>query len=153
MSERRACLLVNQPGGTQRYQPTQREDEDALTQAIIELAGQYGRTAIAASRCFLQRAELASRQGPGRTHLAPRRAEGSPRSRSHEDGCGSMTDHVCGCVRSGRITSGPTISVSTFTQDGRTVRMLNLIDEFTQEMPGDPSQRRLNSQNVIEWGY
>jgi putative transposase len=43
MSERRACQLVNQPRGTQRYQPTQREDEDRLTQAIIELASQYGR--------------------------------------------------------------------------------------------------------------
>ena len=36
MSERRACRLVNQPRGTQRYQLTQREDEDALTQAIVE---------------------------------------------------------------------------------------------------------------------
>lgn len=43
MSERRACLLVGQPRGTQRYQPTQRHDEDQLTQAIITLAGQYGR--------------------------------------------------------------------------------------------------------------
>ena len=38
MSERRACRLVNQPRGTQRYQLTQREDEDALTEAIVELA-------------------------------------------------------------------------------------------------------------------
>jgi hypothetical protein len=29
---------VNQPRGTQRYQPTQRDDEDALTRAVIELA-------------------------------------------------------------------------------------------------------------------
>ena len=43
MSERRACHLVNQPRGTQRYQPTQRDDEDALTRAVIELASQYGR--------------------------------------------------------------------------------------------------------------
>ena len=43
MSERRACRLANQPRGTQRYQLTQREDEDALTQAIVELASQYGR--------------------------------------------------------------------------------------------------------------
>ena len=43
LSERRACLLVNQPRGTQRYQPTQREDEDALTRAVIVLASQYGR--------------------------------------------------------------------------------------------------------------
>jgi hypothetical protein len=34
---------VNQPRGTQRYQPTKREDEDRLTQAIVELASQYGR--------------------------------------------------------------------------------------------------------------
>jgi transposase InsO family protein len=29
--------------GTQRYLATQRNDEDALTQAIIQLASQYGR--------------------------------------------------------------------------------------------------------------
>ena len=39
----RACRLVNQPRGTQRYLLTQREDEDALTRAIVELASQYGR--------------------------------------------------------------------------------------------------------------
>jgi len=43
MSERHACQLVKQPRGTQRYQPTQRDDEDALTRAIIALASQYGR--------------------------------------------------------------------------------------------------------------
>jgi hypothetical protein len=43
LSERRACRLVNQPRGTQRYQLIQREDEDALTEAIVELASQYGR--------------------------------------------------------------------------------------------------------------
>ena len=43
MSERHACQLVNQPRSTQRYRPTQRDDEDALTRAIITLASQYGR--------------------------------------------------------------------------------------------------------------
>ena len=43
LSERGACRLVNQPRGTQRYRPTQREDEDALTQAIVAAASQYGR--------------------------------------------------------------------------------------------------------------
>ena len=42
-SERHACHLVDQPRGTQRYQPTQRNDEDALTRAIITLADRYGR--------------------------------------------------------------------------------------------------------------
>jgi putative transposase len=35
--------MVNQPRGTQRYQATQREDEDALTRLVVELASQYGR--------------------------------------------------------------------------------------------------------------
>jgi len=42
-SERHACQLVHQPRGTQRYQLTQRNDEDALSRAIIALASQYGR--------------------------------------------------------------------------------------------------------------
>jgi putative transposase len=42
-SERHACQLVHQPRGMQRYQPTQRNDEDALTRAIITLAERYGR--------------------------------------------------------------------------------------------------------------
>ena len=43
MSERRACRLVNQWRTTQRYQPTQLEDEDRLTQSILALASKYGR--------------------------------------------------------------------------------------------------------------
>jgi hypothetical protein len=42
LSERGGCRLLNQSRGTQRYRPTQREDEDALTRAIIDLASQYG---------------------------------------------------------------------------------------------------------------
>jgi len=56
MSERRACRLVNQPRGTQRYQPTQREDEDRLTQAIIVLASQYGRYGYRRITALLRRA-------------------------------------------------------------------------------------------------
>ena len=43
MSERRAFRLVNQPRVTEPYRLTQREDQDALTRAIVELASQYGR--------------------------------------------------------------------------------------------------------------
>jgi uncharacterized protein (TIGR03437 family) len=43
ISERRACRLVDQPRGTQRYQPLRRIDEDPLTQAILTLASEYGR--------------------------------------------------------------------------------------------------------------
>lgn len=45
VAERRACRPAHQPRGKQRYRPTQRTDEDKLTQAIVALAGQYGRSA------------------------------------------------------------------------------------------------------------
>jgi hypothetical protein len=41
-SERHACHPVHQPCGKQRYQPTQRNEEGALTRAIITLADRYG---------------------------------------------------------------------------------------------------------------
>jgi hypothetical protein len=56
MSERRACFLMGQPRGTQRYRPTRREDEDRLTQAIIQLASQYGRYGYRRITALLQRA-------------------------------------------------------------------------------------------------
>jgi putative transposase len=43
LSERRACRIVAQPRGTQRYVPTVRADEDGLTRAIITLGAEYGR--------------------------------------------------------------------------------------------------------------
>jgi hypothetical protein len=56
MSERKACQLAKQPRGTQRYQPTQREDEDELTRAIIAVASQYGRYGYRLVTALLQRA-------------------------------------------------------------------------------------------------
>ncbi|SHE30149.1 HTH-like domain-containing protein [Acidocella aminolytica 101 = DSM 11237] len=43
LSERHACRLLDHPRGTQRYVSQLRPDEDELTQAIIALAGNYGR--------------------------------------------------------------------------------------------------------------
>jgi putative transposase len=56
MTERRACRLANQPRGTQRYRPAPREDEDALTQAIVALASQYGRYGYRRITALLRRA-------------------------------------------------------------------------------------------------
>jgi len=39
VSERRACRVLGQARSTQRRRPKVRDDEDALTRRIIELAG------------------------------------------------------------------------------------------------------------------
>ena len=43
VSERRACRALGQHRSTQRKPPRGREDEEALTADLIELARQYGR--------------------------------------------------------------------------------------------------------------
>src|SRR5215472_4656026 len=56
LSERHACRLLGQWRGSQRYTPTQRGDEDALTRAIVTLAGQYGRYGYRRITALLQHA-------------------------------------------------------------------------------------------------
>jgi transposase InsO family protein len=128
MSERSACQLVNQPRGTQRYRPTQRDDEDALTRAIITLASQYGRYGYRGITAELHKAGWrVVRTG------SPRRAEGSSEAEAART---VVAERWISCVRlrPGRRNHVWSYDfVSTFTHDGRTVRMLNLIDEFTRE--------------------
>ena len=78
--------MVKQPRGTQRYRPTQREDEDRLTQAIVALASQYGRYGYRRITALLVRAGW------------------------KVGGCGSTMDRVCGSDRRMRATCGATTS-------------------------------------------
>jgi hypothetical protein len=43
VSERRACRALGQPRSTQRHARKVRDDEAALTAAIVRLAERYGR--------------------------------------------------------------------------------------------------------------
>ena len=133
MSERRACQLVNQPRGTQRYQPTQREDEDRLTQAIIELASQYGRYGYRRITALLQRADW--HVGKDRVERIWRREGLKVPQKQKPRGRLWLNDGSCVRLRPERKNHVWSYDfVSTFTHDGRTLRMLNLIDEFTREL-------------------
>jgi len=148
-SERHACQLVHQPRGTQRYRPTQRNDEDALTRAVIALASQYGRYGYRRITIKLQDAGWSV--GKDRVERIWRR-EGlkvpqkqKPRGRLWLNG-GS-------CVRLRPDHPNHVWSydfVSAYTHDGRTVRMLNLIDEYTCECLAIYVRRRIKSTNLID---
>ena len=56
VSERHACRLLGQWRRTQRYAAIQRIDEDALTEAIVALASEYGRYGYRRITALLQRA-------------------------------------------------------------------------------------------------
>ncbi len=74
VSERRACRVVRQWRGTQRYLPLRPTDEDELTQAILALAAKYGRYGHRRIAVLLRDG---GGQGSSAADLAPRRAEGT----------------------------------------------------------------------------
>ena len=55
VSERRVCRALNQPRSTQRYRPRTRDDEERLTDRMIELATKYGRYGYRRITALLQR--------------------------------------------------------------------------------------------------
>ena len=149
MNERHACRLLGQARRTQRYAPILRSDEDALTRAIITLASQYGRYGYRRITALLEQAGW--RVGKDRVERIWRR-EGlkvpqkqRPRRRLW------LNDGSCVRLRAERPNHvGSYDFVSAATQDGRTLRLLTLIDEYTRECLAIRVARRLGSQEVIE---
>ena len=149
MSERRACRLVNQPRGTQRYQLTQREDEDALTRAIVELASQYGRYGYRRITALLQRDGW--QVGKDRGERIWRREGLKVPQKQKPRGRLWFNDGSCVRLRPEHANHVWSYDfVSARTHDGRTVRMLNLIDEYSRECLMIRSERRWSSAKVIE---
>jgi len=106
VSERRACRVVRQWRGTQRYQPLRRTDEDELTQAILTLAAKCGRYGYRRITALLQNAGWAV--GKDRVQRIWRREGLKVLQKQRARGRLWLGDGSC--VRSGRITYGATIS-------------------------------------------
>jgi transposase InsO family protein len=148
-SERHACQLVDQPRGTQRYQPTQRNDEDALTRAIIALANQYGRYGY--RRITIKLQEAGWDVGKDRVERIWRREGLKVPQKQKPRGRLWLNDGSCVRLRpEHRNHVWAYDFVSAFTHDGRTVRLLNLIDEYTRECLAIHVGRRINSNQVID---
>jgi len=148
MTERRACRLANQPRGTQRYRAIRREDEDALTQAIIQLASQYGRYGYRRITALLQRAGW--RIGKDRVERIWRREGLKVPQKQKPRGRLWLNDGSC--VRLRPMHANHVWSydfVSARTHDGRSVRLFNLIDEHTRESLLVRAERRWSSARVI----
>jgi putative transposase len=149
MSERRACRVVKQPRGTQRYRPTQRDDEDMLTQAIVTLASQYGRYGYRRITALLKRAGW--HVGKDRVERIWRREGLKVPQKQKPRGRLWLNDGSCVRLRPQHANHVWSYDfVSTKTHDGRTVRMLNLIDEHTRESLLVRPERRWSSAKVIE---
>lgn len=149
MSERKACRVVKQPCGTQRYRPTQRDDEDTLTQAIVTLAGQYGRYGYRRITALLKR--IGWQVGKDRVERIWRREGLKVPQKQKPRGRLWLNDGSCVRLRpehANHVWSDDLVSAKT--PDGRTGRMLNLIDEPTRESLLVRPERRWSRARVIE---
>jgi putative transposase len=149
VSERHACRLLGQWRRTQRYAAIQRIDEEALAEAVIALASEYGRYGYRRITALLQRDGW--QVGKDRVQRIWRR-EGlkvpqkqRPRRRLW------LNDGSCIRLRPERANHVWSYDfVSAMTHDGRTLRMLTLIDEYTRESLAIRVARRLGRYEVIE---
>jgi putative transposase len=149
MTERHACRLLEQWRGTQRYEPIQRNDEDALTRAIITLASQYGRYGYRRITALLKRAGW--RVGKDRVQCIWRREGLKVPAKQRPRGRLWLEDGSCVRLRPERANHVWSYDfVSAVTHDGRTLRILVLIDEYTRECLALRVERRLNSLDVID---
>ena len=149
MSERHACRLLGQWRGTQRYEPMHRLDEDELTQAIIALAANYGRYGYRRITALLRRAGW--QVGKDRVQRIWRR-EGLKVPQKHRPRRRLwLNDGSCIRLRPERRNHVWSYDfVSARTHDGRTLRLLTLLDEYRRECLAIRVERRMGSLEVIE---
>jgi len=149
LSERAACRIIRQPRGTQRYVPTLKPDEDALTRNIVYLALEYGRygyrrvtvmlntNGIEVGKERIQR--IWCREGLKLLKKQSKRA----RLWFNDGPCVRLRPEYPNHVWSFDF-------VETQTHDGRRIRLMTLIDEFTRKCLAIRVARRINAIGVIE---
>lgn len=148
MSERKACRVLGQPRSTQRHVKVVATDEKALTEAIIRLAKQYGRYG------YRRIAALLRAEG---WHVNDKRVERIWRreglkvpSKQPKRARLWLTDGSCIRLRpywKNHVWAYDFVSARS--HDGRVIRMLTVIDEYTRECLAIEVERRLRSDDVL----
>jgi transposase InsO family protein len=148
VSERRACRVIGQPRGTQRYRKRLLDDEILLTQRIIELATQYGRygyrqvTALLKNEGWIVNHKRVERIWRKEGLKVPKKQPKRGRLWFNDGSIvrlrASFPKHVWSYD-----------FMEDRTHDGRRYRILNVIDEYTRECLAITVARRLNHKNVL----
>jgi putative transposase len=123
VSERRACRAIGQPRSTQRKPRVVPDDEAVLSAAIVKLAGEYGRYGYRRITKIVAGRGLAGQRQAGATCIRLR-----PQHPNHVWAYDFVADR---------------------THDGRPIRMLTIIDEFSRRCLAIVVARRLNSDDVL----
>ena len=149
VSERRACRALGQHRSTQRKVPRGRDDEEALRADIIELARQYGRYGYRKISALLRDAGWLVNDK--RVERIWRQEGLKVPARQPKRGRLWLADGSCIRLRPEyRDHVWSYDFVEDRTHDGRKIRMLNVIDEFTHECLAIRVARKLKAVDVID---
>jgi transposase InsO family protein len=149
VSERRACQVLSQPRSTQRYRARVLNDEAALTAAIVRLASRYGRYGYRRITALLRR------EGWSVNHKRVERIwrrEGLkvPR-RQPKRGRLWLTDGSCVRLRpTHRNHVWAYDLMAARTHDGRPLRLLTVVDEYTRQCLAIKVGRQLRADDVLQ---
>jgi len=149
VSERRACKVLGQPRSTQRRTPHVPDDEPALVGRMVALATEYGR--------YGYRRITAMLRDEG-WHVNHKRIERLWRREglrvpSKQPKRGRLWLNDGSCIRLRPMHRDHVWAydiVHDRTHDGRPLRMLTLVDEYTRECLAIDVARRLTSEDVLE---
>ncbi|MEQ9454677.1 MAG: IS3 family transposase [Phycisphaeraceae bacterium] len=149
VSERRACRVLKQPRSTQRYAPSERDDEKPLTRRIINLAAAFGRYG------YRRIAALLRREGWDVNHKRVERIwrQEGLKVPKRQPKRGRLWFNDGSCMRL-RPTHKDHVWAYDFVADrtrgGRSIRMLVIVDEFTRECLSIDVARGLKHDDVLE---
>ncbi len=149
VSQRRACQAVDQPRSTQRYEPAEIEDEKELVKRMKELSGKHPRYGYRRIRALL--GSEGRKVNRKRVHRLWRR-EGlkvpqKQRKRRRLGGSGNA------CFRRKARGKNDVWSydfVMDQTSDGKRLKMLPVVDEFTRECLTIEVERHMTARDVVD---
>ncbi len=149
ISERRICAVLSQHRSTQRRVPMTPDDEAQLTADIVELATTYGRYGYERITHLLRHAGWHVNRK--RVHRIWRREGLKVPQKQLKRRRLWLNDGSCVRLRAERANHVWAWDfVECRTHDGRKIRMLCVVDEFTHECLAIRVKRKLNNADVIE---
>jgi len=149
VSERKACRVLRQPRSTQRCCPVPADDEEPLTRRIVELAAEYGRYGYRRITAMLRREGW--RVNHKRVERIWRREGLKVPAKQPKRGRLWFNDGSCIRLRPAYKDHVWSYDfVADRTKDGRPLKMLTLIDEYTRECLAIKVARSIKSQDVLE---
>jgi putative transposase len=148
VSERRVCRVLNQPRSTQRRALVVKSDEGALRQQIVATACEYGRygyrrvTALLKQEGWRVNHKRVERIWRQEGLKVPQRQPKRRRLWLNDGSCIRLRPERRNHVWSYDF-------VADRTSDGRPLRMLNIVDEFSRECLRIHIDRKLKASDVI----